>query len=240
MRFKGILFDKDGTLIESDSIWVPFYRELLMHMQGVDEAGADRLLAKAGYDIATGRVVGGTVIAGGTTSQLVDLWWPDADQDARRSIGSEIDTNNKSIKHPPLTPVVDLAPLIASLKTRGFHVGIATNDSSSSTKRHAQQLGISDLLDAVICSDTVPVPKPSGNMIKSFASQMRIAANQIIMVGDNVHDMEEAVNGGAGYRVAVLSGNSLHEELSHHADVTLQHIGELPQHLEDIGVLRRD
>jgi phosphoglycolate phosphatase len=237
MRFKGILFDKDGTLIEADSVWVPLYRDILVRMRGVDVVGANKLLSKAGYDIENDRVIGGTVIAGGTTSQLVDLWWPEADAETRRSIVREIDVTDKQVHTAQVTPVVELVELLRSLRGYGFHVGIATNDSSSSTHRHADKLGIGALLDAVICADTVSVPKPAGNMIRAFAEQMQIRPEQIIMVGDNIHDMHEAVNGGAGYRVAVLSGNSLRDELAHHADVTLNHVGELPDHLEAIGVL---
>jgi phosphoglycolate phosphatase len=237
MRFRGILFDKDGTLIEANGVWAPLYRSVLMRMKNITEADADQLLAMAGYDVENDRVIGGTVIAGGTTAQLVELWWPESSSEQRRSIVLAIDANDKRSQELTVTPIVELPPLLAALRQAGYRLGIATNDSAVSAKRHMEQIGIMEFLDAIICADTVSVPKPSGDMIREFARVTGMPQDEIIMVGDNHHDMEEAVNGGAGYRVAVLSGNSSRQELAHLADVTLKHVGELPQHLESLRVL---
>ncbi len=237
MRFRGILFDKDGTLIEAHDIWPPLYRGMLMRMKGINEDAANALLEQAGYDVAQDRVAGGTAIAGGTTSQLVDLWWPEASAEERLRVTRSIDETDKQAHEVRVTPVVELHSLLKALRASGFAVGIATNDSWASTVRHMEQLGVLEFFDAVICADTVDVPKPSGKMIRAFAEKVGIAPHEIIMVGDNHHDMSEAVQGGAGYKVAVLSGNSVHQELAHLADVTLNHIGELPDHLESLRVL---
>jgi phosphoglycolate phosphatase len=237
MKFRGILFDKDGTLIESDAVWVPLYRNVLMRLKGISAEQADELLALAGYDAVGKRVIGGTVIAGGTTRQLVDLWWPESTVDERLAVVNSIDETDMRSHDIKVTPVADLVPLLARLRAVGFRLGIATNDSENSANRHMQQLGIAGLLDAVIGSNSVAQAKPAGLMIAEFARRVGIATHEIIMVGDNHHDMDEAVNGGAGYRVAVLTGNSNHHDLAHLADVTLNHVGELPEHLEVLGVL---
>jgi phosphoglycolate phosphatase len=65
-------------------------------------------------------------------------------------------------------------------------------------------------------------------MIRRFAASQGLQPSDIAMVGDNSHDMEEARNGGAGLAIAVLTGNSAHEEIAHLADYTLASILELP------------
>lgn len=237
MRYLGILFDKDGTLIEAHGVWAPLYRSVLMRLKGIGEDEANRYLADAGYDVALDRVIGGSLIAGGTTAQLVQLWWPDADSAEREQIIRTIDVSDKQAHSMIVTPIVELRPVLEGLRAAGYHIGIATNDSSSSTQRHVEQLGIGEVLDAIICADTVSVPKPSGNMIKAFADMTGLQPHEIIMVGDNHHDMEEAINGGAGYKVGVLSGNCVEGQLDHLADVVLAHIGELVAHLEQTNVL---
>ena len=80
----------------------------------------------------------------------------------------------------------------------------------------------------------MPVPKPSGNMIRRFAEITGLPPSAIAMVGDNHHDMEEARNGGAGLAIAVLSGNAGHEDIAHLADYTLASVAELPALLKSL------
>ena len=41
MKIAGVLFDKDGTLIDVNATWVPIYREVLQQIFDTDEAGAE-------------------------------------------------------------------------------------------------------------------------------------------------------------------------------------------------------
>ena len=41
MKIQGILFDKDGTLLDVNATWVPIYREALKHLFGLDDAAAE-------------------------------------------------------------------------------------------------------------------------------------------------------------------------------------------------------
>jgi phosphoglycolate phosphatase len=231
MAYRGILFDKDGTLIEADGAWVPFYRRVLMRMKNIEADLAESMMRLAGYDIATGRATSGSIMAGGTTQQLVDIWWPDHSAERRLELTREIDVAAQQDVKMVIEPITDLRNLLMTFRDRGWKVGIATNDSLISTERQVAELGIEDLLDAIIASDTVDTPKPSGDMIRKFNSLTGIAASEIVMVGDNFHDIEEARRGGAGLAVAVLSGNGWHGDLAHLADVTLKSVAELPAYL---------
>ena len=76
MTIRGILFDKDGTLIDVNDTWVPLYRQILMEMMGASPDEAEAMMEKAGLDRASGRFLPGSILAGGTTRQLVEIWWP--------------------------------------------------------------------------------------------------------------------------------------------------------------------
>jgi phosphoglycolate phosphatase len=145
-----------------------------------------------------------------------------------------IDVDYAPLSKSLLKPLMPLAPLLKQLKAMKLALGVATNDSHYSALNHMTHLGVTELFDEIIGADTVPVPKPSGNMIGKFARSMKLDPAEIAMVGDNSHDMEEARNGGAGLAIAVLTGNAAHDEIAHLADYTIASIAELPALLESL------
>lgn len=234
MTIRAVLFDKDGTLIDVNATWIPIYREMLMDIFATDLEGAEALMAKAGYDKAADRFRAGSILAGGTTRQLVEVLWPGIDDTGAADKVRLLDHGYTHLVRERLTPLMPLEPILAELRAMGMRLGVATNDSHVSAKAQMAEVGVITHFDGIIAADTVPVPKPSGNMIRSFAEITGIPASAIAMVGDNHHDMEEARNGGAGLAVAVLSGNAAHEDIAHLADHTLASIADLPALLRSL------
>ncbi|MGB9141984.1 MAG: hypothetical protein WCB71_07280 [Aestuariivirga sp.] len=72
MTIRGVLFDKDGTLIDVNGTWVPIYRQMLCEQFGIDAAGADRVMAQAGYDPGTDSFLANSLLAAGTTRQIIE------------------------------------------------------------------------------------------------------------------------------------------------------------------------
>jgi phosphoglycolate phosphatase len=232
--FKAVLFDKDGTLIESDGTWVPFYREVLQIEKGISLAQADEMMISGGYDPVTGKILSGSVMAGGTSAQLVDLWWPDAPADVRREITRRIDHDHAHLSLKSVQPLGDLTALFDFVEARRLLIGLATNDTYPSAKGQIDALGLTSRFAMMLTSDRVPRAKPSGDMIRAFADAHKIAPSSIIMVGDNHHDIDEARAGGAGLAIAVLTGNGAADDLRAIADHVLPSISDLPRLLENL------
>lgn len=228
MTIKGVLFDKDGTLIDVTGTWVPVYRRLLNELFPGPAEAVERRFAQAGYDPGKGAFRAGSVLAGGTTRQLIDIWWPGLDE---RGVGEKIhllDVVYRDLALTHLTALMPLAPVLETLRGMGLKLGVATNDTVFSARNHMAHLGVAPLFDAIIGADSVVNAKPAGDMIHSFAVATGLAPSEIAMVGDNSHDMETARSGGAGLAIAVLSGNSEHEDIAHLADHVLPSIAALP------------
>ena len=75
-KLKGILFDKDGTLIDFHASWVGPMRRLALDVGGGDAALAEELLVAIGYNRETKRVVGDSVLAAGNIRDLAEAWLP--------------------------------------------------------------------------------------------------------------------------------------------------------------------
>jgi len=234
MTIRGVLFDKDGTLIDVHTTWVPIYREMMGEIFGIDTAGAEALMEQAGYDPATQKFRAGSVLAAGTTRQLVEIWWPGLDAAGRAEKVRMIDHDFGHLVTEKLSPLMPLAPIFSELRAMGLKLGVATNDSHVSAKGHMAAIGVIEHFEDIIAGDTVPVAKPSGNMIRRFAEVTGLKPSAIAMVGDNSHDMEEARNGGAGLAIAVLSGNAAHDDIAHLADHTIASVADLPALLRSL------
>jgi phosphoglycolate phosphatase len=228
MSIRGILFDKDGTLIEVNATWVPLYRRMLGDLFGVDSDGADAMMARAGLARATEKFQPGSVLAGGTTRQLIDIWWPGLDEAGVAEKIRIIDEDYAPLARQYLTPLMPLEPILSELRSMGMRLGVATNDTRASASNHIAHIGVIEHFEDIIGADTVDVPKPSGSMIRRFAEITGLACGEICMVGDNSHDMEEARNGGAGLAVAVLSGNAESADIAHLADHVIASVADLP------------
>jgi phosphoglycolate phosphatase len=226
MAIRGILFDKDGTLIAANATWVPIYKSMLMDAFG-DAVIVEQQMVKAGYDVATDSFKAGSILAAGTIQQLVDVWWPDMNATQKRDQVSMINRDYADAGRKFLQPLMDLVPVFDELHELGMVLGVATNDINSSAVNHMQQIGVHDYFVQIIGADDVEIPKPSGQMIARFSAATGLAPHEIAMVGDNSHDMEEARAGGAGLAIGVLTGNAAHEDIAHLADHTLNSVANI-------------
>jgi phosphoglycolate phosphatase len=234
MAIKGILFDKDGTLIEANGTWVPLYRNMLQQDFGIAPDDVDTMLERGGYNRTTGAFGPGSVLGGGTTAQLVRLWWPELGTEEQMRRVRLIDNDIAPQAKMFIRPLMDLVPVFDTLRGMNLRLGIATNDSHPSATAQMHHLSVHHYFEEIIGADTVAIPKPSGHMIQLFSERTGLLPEEVAMVGDNFHDMEEARHGGAGLAVAVLSGNSAHEDIAHLADHVLESVADLPALLRSL------
>lgn len=228
MTIRGVLFDKDGTLIEVNDTWVPIYRQMLQDLLQTDAEGAEAMMEKAGYERATGKFRVNSILASGTTRELIAVWWPGLDAAGIEEKVRILDHDYAPLARASLKPLFDLEPIFNELKAMGLVLGVGTNDSHVSATNHMAHIGVVEHFVEIIAADTVEVPKPSGNMIRRFAEVTGLQPSEIAMVGDNAHDMDEARNGGAGLAIAVLTGNAESHHIEHLADHTIASVADLP------------
>ena len=71
-QIAGILFDKDGTLLDFDASWGPVNREVALMAADGDQALADRLLSVCGMDPLSGAIVPDSLFAAGNTLEIAE------------------------------------------------------------------------------------------------------------------------------------------------------------------------
>ncbi len=227
----GILFDKDGTLLDFEATWLPVLQVFARELAHGDEATAEAMLIRGGFDPASGRFRAGSTIAAGTSVDLARLWYPTLDGDALGAIVARIDRGFGAggPNHSVLLPGV--AETLSELSGRGHVMGVATNDGTAIAHAALKAIGLGDFFTLVLGYDAVTNPKPAPDMVRAFATETGMMPADVVVVGDNAHDLVMARTAGAGAAVGVLSGNGERGDLEPFADVILDSICDLPEWL---------
>ncbi len=225
-QIAGILFDKDGTLLDFDASWEPVNRQVSLVAAGGDADLADRLLAACGMDPVTGHIVPDSLFAAGNTREIAEglvAAGAPFDVDTLVPLIDDLFAGAAEMS----VPVTELQPLFARLRERGLRLGIASSDNERSIRVTVRRFGIDDYVDFVAGYDSGHGTKPGPGMVLGFCAETGLAPHQVAVVGDSNHDLHMGRNAGAGLKVAVLSGTGSRQSLEEACDVILNDITEL-------------
>lgn len=222
---KGILFDKDGTLIDYDRTWVPINDRAAEHASGGDPALRDRLLDLGGQDIVGRTVRGGSLLAASNTREIAEAWLAAG----ARNDGDLVRTLDRIFTEGATgsVPVCDLPRLFARLEKRGLRLGVATSDSEAGAQATLKTIGVKAEMLFVAGYDSGHGAKPQAGMALAFMRHYGLMPDEVAIVGDNLHDLEMGRAARCGLRVGVLTGTATREELAPVADEVLESIEQL-------------
>ena len=120
---RGVLFDKDGVLIDFEATWDPVNRRLAEEIAGGNAALAARLLVAGGYDEDGGGMRAGTVLAAGTPPEVAAAWIDHLPAWDVGALAEEVDRFFDATSPELSVALLDLAGLFERLKGRGLAVG---------------------------------------------------------------------------------------------------------------------
>lgn len=228
---KGIVFDKDGTLVDFQATWHAIGDLMALKAAQGDRALADAMMDTAGYDLAAQRFRADSVFAAGTNADIVGLWYPGLTEGERLAMVEHFDAVTAAEGAAQAVPLPGCLDALKTLYQAGLKLGIATNDSTSGAEQTVLALGVAQMFAAVYGYDAVANPKPAPDSLLSFCDLTGLKPWEIAMVGDNRHDLEMGRAAGVGLNVGVLSGTGTRETLLPLADVVLNSVAELPGYL---------
>jgi phosphoglycolate phosphatase len=242
-RIRGILFDKDGTLVDFRRTWMPAYQGLALDLAtaaggpgGAPGELADLLLARLGYDAATDRFDPESPLLWATNEALAralavvpELRGLDVMAIAHAHFAD-------AERYPP-APVGDLPALFARLRGHGLLLGIATMDSTGSAQALAERFDLSPHLAWIAGYDAGHGAKPAPTMVTGFCAATGLAPEEVAVVGDTLADLQMARAAGAAVALAVLTGALPSDALAPSADAVLDSVQDLEAWLITTGRL---
>lgn len=179
---KAILFDLDGTLIDSAPDIAGATNELL-RAHAIDELSLDDIRRMIGNGVRTlvqrafahqGRTLGETELDLLFT-QMMGIY------------GKHLINLTQ--------PYDGVEGLLKEYSARGVKMAIVTNKPEGFTHTILKHLGWAPMFGAVVGGDTLKTRKPDPEMLFHACAQLGVEAKDAVMVGDSAADINAASNG---------------------------------------------
>ncbi len=181
MRLKAMVFDLDGTLIDSKIDYermAGMIREVLSTAGVADEhlsdrrkiyqiiRGGDRVLAEMGVDPERRPVI---------TADMVKIM------------------NRVELEGAHLSkPMRNAGETLLALRQRGLAIGVATRGCREYAIESMRLTGLNGYVDKCLARDDTPYPKPDPRHLLDVIIHLKSDPSEVIFVGDTSTDLETA------------------------------------------------
>jgi phosphoglycolate phosphatase len=194
-RYRLVVFDWDGTLVDSIGSIVGCTREAL---------------ADAGVAPPADEVIRGAVGLGLTDT--FERFYPQVDAALRERILDRYRHHWIATWHARHDPFPAAVATLETLAEAGVLLAVATAKSRRGLVRDFERTGLGRWFAATRTVDECP-PKPSPAMLLELMEELGAGPRETLMVGDSRWDLEMARNAGID-AVGVLGGAHPHAELA--------------------------
>lgn len=206
-RFKAVLFDIDGTLVDSiESVLRSF--EYAAKACSLPPSPRHEIQPLLSMPLAR---IFARLYSDGNTEDLLSSYR--SYQHEHMALNSEIE---------------GARALLTALKDNGLLLAALSNRTSHTLSALLRQTGLYDFFDVVIPSDHVVNPKPDPEIIFKACEILAVTPKDCVMIGDAPSDVLAGI--AAGTRtIAVLVG--IHEEASfadHAPDYIVKTLADIP------------
>jgi pyrophosphatase PpaX len=178
-----LLFDLDGTLIDSIRLIIDSYHHTLK-THGLPPRTDDEWLHGIGTPL---RVVFGDLAS--HPEQIEQLVQTYRDY-------------NLAHHDTQVIPYVGAPELIRRVQAEGYRTALVTSKNRPGAIRGLQLAGIADCFQVLVCADDVTHPKPHPEPVLRALEHLAASPSEALFVGDSVHDMR--CGRQAGVRTAAV------------------------------------
>lgn len=221
---QGILFDKDGTLLDFDATWAPATKQVLDALSDRRPDIAGRMAEACGLDTSRMTFRPGSPIIAGDTADYAPVWAELIGVPFDKAFEGRVNELYRSASLSTLRGYDDVAAGIDHLIDKGYRIGLATNDAEATARAHLAALGVLNRFDYVAGYDSGHGAKPGPGMVEAFAREVGLAPDAIALIGDSTHDMDAAKAAGA-HPVGIARTPAARDALAGHAEVI---VADLP------------
>jgi pyrophosphatase PpaX len=189
-----VLFDLDGTLIDSTELILASYHHTLA-VHGRPAVSDDVWMRGVGTPLRV---------------QLAP--WASSPEELQALVETYRDYN-LSNHDTRIRPFPGIAELVREIRSAGIRTGVVTSKNREGTRRGLRLFGLEEMIEVMVCADDVERPKPHPEPVLKAVALLNADPATTIFVGDSIHDLHSGR--GAGVKTgAVLWGPFRRDELT--------------------------
>lgn len=183
---KGIIFDLDGTMVDSMWMWRGIDQEFMRAHNLIFTDQLEREIEGMSFRETAEHFVR-TFPLKETAEDLMELW-------VRMAM-------DKYMYEVPTKP--GLLPFLQEMKQRGIRMGIATSNARELLDAAANAHGLYDYVDAVLTANEVKRGKPAPDVFLAVAEKLGLAPQECLVF----EDIPQGIRAGlaAGMRVCAVA-----------------------------------
>ena len=192
---KGVIFDMDGTIVDS----LPYHHEAWRIF--FEENKVDDFYEKL------------KKYKGGGTLDLMKAVYGDINSiDELKKMSDDKEIIFRRIYKGNIKPIEGFPEFFFNLKSKKILVGLASNAIRKNVTLTLNELGVHDLFDSIICGDEVNFGKPNPEMFDKTVTRFKLEKDNCIIFEDSIEGVGAAVN--AGINVIGVTSSSPSEILN--------------------------
>lgn len=180
MNVKAVIFDMDGVILDSEKLYVRFWRE----------AGR-----ACGYPFETKHALAIRSLARPFAIQKLQGFFGEGfDYDEVRNKRIELMENYVEQNGIDLKPYAEYT--LKELKKRGYKIALATATPPERAQRYLTRSGLYDYFDKIICSAMVKLGKPEPDIYLKACEEVGFLPEECIAVEDSPNGIQSAYRAG--------------------------------------------
>lgn len=218
MRLRAVLFDMDGTLLDS----APDFIAICQAMR-----------AERGLPVIADKLIRDQV-SGGARAMVAANFSMDIDAEGFEALRLEFLERYESHCAVLTRPFDGIPALLDEIEQAKLLWGVATNKPVRFAEPIMQQLGLTQRSAVLVCPDHVNRSKPDPEMILLACAKMGVEPSATLFVGDDERDIE--AGRAAGCKTAAVTYGYIHPQDNPRnwgADAVVDHPLELRRVLEE-------
>lgn len=235
-NIKAIIFDKDGTLIDSGPYWgrvIELRAKALTEYYQINKLSLADICEALGLSVKENRLKEEGPIALVSREEVIDIIWKLLNSihiNTTKFEISDIFTKTHDVFKKEMDKYIKIIPGVKEFldKIPSDIVKILiTSDALANTVKGLELVGVKKYFDMILTKENSDKPKSSGELAKAALRKFNVDISEAVVIGDSPADYQMGKNAGTDKIILVASGQISKEKLSIYSEYTVSSLDDI-------------